>query len=296
MKPGPCSVSRFALPPRAMSELGARALTEGEILEAEGLLFDMDGTLVNSIHAIERVWGEWATGHGMQLLDVLRAFHGTRAIDAMKQVLPPGADLQAEAKALWRQECAATDVFAVPGVKALLDSLPLQRWALVTSADAELMRCRMRYAGLPLPEVIVTADDVEHGKPDPEPYLRGAAGLGLEPTACLVFEDAKAGLASAAAAGSRAVAITTTFKPEALPAEIPWLADFTRLELLPPSAEAPVRLLVRLGAVDLLKPARHRRVGLRELLIGDAIGRHQVQRVAHRADQDRDLGEEALQL
>ncbi|MER7001234.1 HAD-IA family hydrolase [Streptomyces sp. NPDC000410] len=194
-------------------------------LTAQALLFDMDGTLVDSTTAVERTWRRFADRHGLDAEAILAGSHGQRTAETVARHAPPGADVAAETAWLVAQDVADTrGTVAVPGAAALLAALPPHRWALVTSAGRELAVRRMAAAGLPLPEVVISADDVRRGKPDPEGYLAAAARLGVDPSAAVVFEDAELGLEAAHAAGAPAVVVG----PHAGPATagLPRLADF----------------------------------------------------------------------
>ena len=174
-------------------------------------LFDMDGTVLTSIAAAERVWTTWAVRHGVDVESFLPTIHGARAIDTIRRLGLPGVD--AEAEAAWITEAEIDDVdgvFEVAGAAKFLRSLPARQWAIVTSAPRELALRRMAAAGIPEPEVMVTAEDVTVGKPDPAGYRLAARRLGVEPGQCLVFEDATVGILAAEAAGADLVIVTAT--------------------------------------------------------------------------------------
>lgn len=177
------------------------------------LLFDMDGTLLSSIAAAERVWTAWAQRHGIDLASFLPTIHGVRAVETIARLRLPGVDPQAEAEALTLAEIDDVEgIDAIAGAAAFLSSLPLDRWAIVTSAPRALALRRIAAAGLPVPPVLVTADDVRHGKPAPDGFLLAAARLGQRAQDCLVFEDAPAGIAAAEAAGASVIIVTATHK------------------------------------------------------------------------------------
>jgi sugar-phosphatase len=174
-------------------------------------LFDMDGTILTSIKAAERVWGQWAAGHGLDVDAFLPTIHGKRTEETIRALELPGVDPVLEAACITRAEIEdVAGVEAIIGVAAFLASLPRGRWAIVTSAPRLLAEARIAAAGLPIPEVLVAAEDVERGKPAPDPFLLGARKLGVAPADCLVFEDTLAGLRSAAAAGMASIVVTTT--------------------------------------------------------------------------------------
>jgi sugar-phosphatase len=174
-------------------------------------LFDMDGTILTSIKAAERVWGRWARGHGLDVEAFLPTIHGKRTEETIRGLALPGVDPVREAAFITRAEIEdVAGIEAIKGCAAFLASLPRERWAIVTSAPRLLAEARIAAAGLPIPEVLVAAEDVERGKPAPDPFLLGARKLGVPPADCLVFEDTLAGLQSAQAAGMASIVVTTT--------------------------------------------------------------------------------------
>ncbi|MDD9210523.1 HAD-IA family hydrolase [Aeromonas dhakensis] len=176
-------------------------------LRARALLLDMDGTLVHSTGEVETVWRLWCRRHRLDPEPVLAMCHGGRSREVIR-TLAPQLDLAQEVALLDDLEIHHTgQAEALAGARTLLASLPVERWALVTSASQRVARHRLRSAGLPLPALLVGAEDVEHGKPDPEPYLLAAERLGLAAADCLVFEDAPAGISSALRAGCRVVQV-----------------------------------------------------------------------------------------
>ena len=174
-------------------------------------LFDMDGTILTSIAAAERVWSTWALRHGVDVESFLPTIHGARAIDTIKRLALPGVD--AEAEAAWITAAELEDVEGVAevaGAARFLKSLPAQQWAIVTSAPRALALRRMAAAGIPEPDVMITAEDVSVGKPDPAGYRLAARRLGVEISDCLVFEDAAVGILAAQASGADLLIITAT--------------------------------------------------------------------------------------
>ncbi|GFM64672.1 glycerol-3-phosphatase [Pseudomonas cichorii] len=172
-------------------------------------LFDMDGTLLNSVISAERVWAKWARKHGIDVETFLPTIHGVRSIDTVRRQNLPGIDAEQEAEAISQAEIEDVEgVVAIEGVAAFLASLPKDRWAMVTSAPLALAQARMGAAGLALPDIVITAEDVTQGKPAPDGFLLAAQRLGVAAQDCLVFEDAPAGIAAAKAAGASVVVIT----------------------------------------------------------------------------------------
>lgn len=186
------------------------------IFTAKAILFDMDGVLINSAPSVERVWHAWALAHGFDPVTVIRQAHGRRSVETIR-ALAPDMDAEKENVIVEQMEIDDKDgVTALPGAAELLTKLPPDRVAIVTSATRPLAVARLGYANLPVPAKIITADDVINGKPSPEPYQKGAALLGFAANVCLVFEDTPAGVASAHAAGSQAIALRTTYPIDAL--------------------------------------------------------------------------------
>jgi sugar-phosphatase len=174
-------------------------------------LFDMDGTLLTSIRSAERVWSAWATRHGLDVTTFLPTLHGKRAHDTIRQLNVPGLDPIAEAAWITAAEIEdVADIEAINGAADFLASLPPERWGIVTSAPRKLAEARLAAAGLPSHRLLVASEDVEHGKPAPDPFLLGARKLGAPPADCLVFEDTQAGLQSAEAAGMDSIVVTLT--------------------------------------------------------------------------------------
>jgi mannitol-1-/sugar-/sorbitol-6-phosphatase len=178
---------------------------------AKAILFDMDGVLIDSAPAVERVWRKWAVAHHLDPAMVVSQAHGRRSIETIRAVAP---HMEAERENAQVEQMEIEDkegVIALPGALDLLRSLPQERFAVVTSATRPLAEARLRYAALPSPANMVTADNVMDGKPSPEPYLKGAALLGVAAADCVVFEDTPAGIKSAHAAGMRVIAVGNTY-------------------------------------------------------------------------------------
>ncbi|MFE1587928.1 HAD-IA family hydrolase [Streptomyces sp. NPDC059402] len=184
--------------------------TATTVLPARALLLDMDGTLVNSDAAVERVWRRWADRHGLDGDEVMKVVHGRQGYASMAVLLPdrPMEQNHADNARMLAEETADTEgVVAIPGAAEFLASLRGLPHALVTSADVALSTARMAAAGLAQPDVRVTAESVGASKPDPEGFLKGAAELGIAPADCIAFEDSGAGIAAARAAGMRVVGV-----------------------------------------------------------------------------------------
>ncbi len=172
-----------------------------------GLLFDLDGVLVDSTPAVERAWHGWAVEHGFVPAEVVRRAHGRPSLTTIRELLPDG-DHQKENAEMQRREITDVEgVVPLPGVLELLRNLPASYWAIVTSCTKPLAFVRIAAAGLPEPKFLVTSTDVQNGKPHPEPYLKGAEILRLSPAECVVVEDAPAGIRAGKAAGARVLAV-----------------------------------------------------------------------------------------
>lgn len=180
------------------------------------ILFDLDGVLVDSTRAVDREWRAWAERKGVDGDTIMAIAHGVRTIEVIRRVAPH-LDVEAEAAAIENHEANdQSGVLVMPGAADLVHSIPEGRWGVVTSGSRLLATNRLRFCGLPVPKVLVTADDVTQGKPHPEPYLKGAELLGFKPSDCLVIEDAPAGIQSARAGGMMVVGITSTYAGEKL--------------------------------------------------------------------------------
>jgi mannitol-1-/sugar-/sorbitol-6-phosphatase len=185
-------------------------------ISCAALLFDLDGVLINSTPAVARVWSRWALERGFNPEEVVSRAHGRPSLTTIRDYLP-NADHEAENREVERREIADLEgVIPLPGALDLLGSLPVDRWTIVTSCTRALAEVRIRAAGLPLPRRMITSNDIQHGKPHPEPYLKGAAILGFLPEDCVVVEDVPAGVRAGKAAGARVIAFTTTVQPAAL--------------------------------------------------------------------------------
>jgi mannitol-1-/sugar-/sorbitol-6-phosphatase len=196
-------------------------------VETKGLLFDMDGVLVKSIGSVVRCWRRWCEIYHVPDPDGFQVQHGKRAVDIVRMLKPEFDEAQvAEGlRVIEDLEIADTgDLTVLPGVQPLLTSLPAERWAIVTSATRRLLVGRLEAAGLPVPERIISGDMVERGKPDPEPYRRGAELLGFTPAECVVVEDAPSGVGAGIAAGCRVLAVLGTHETSQL-RDATWIAE-----------------------------------------------------------------------
>ena len=179
-------------------------------IQCRGVLFDLDGVLADSTPAVARVWAIWAKKHGFDPEETVRRAHGRPSLATIRDLLPD-ADHAAENASVERMEIEDIgDVVALPGASELLRALSANKWTVVTSCTRTLALVRLRAAGLPIPAQIVTSTDIIHGKPNPEPYLKGTELLRLAPADCVVIEDAPAGIRAGKAAGSRVIALRTT--------------------------------------------------------------------------------------
>lgn len=191
-------------------------------LHAQALLFDNDGTLVSSLDSVRRCWTRWAVEYGITAERFGRVeLHGRPAAEIAADLLPTArvAEAVARIEQLEVEDVPGGGVHLLPGTREFLDALPADRWAVVTSATRRLAEARLDAVGI-LPKSLVAADDITRGKPDPEPYLLGARALGVDPAACVVFEDAPAGLQAGRAAGMRTVALATTHPAGELDADL----------------------------------------------------------------------------
>jgi sugar-phosphatase len=193
-------------------------------ISVRGVLFDMDGVLIDSTGADEQAWEKWAAFHGMQGTFSIQSTHGRRAVDSIR-ALRPDLDPLAEARRLEAFDAEASGGIAIlPGVRELLGKLLPSQWSIVTSASNALMRRRLASVGIALPPTVVTADNVQRGKPHPEPYQLAAARLGLAPAECLVIEDAPNGIRAGRLAGCNVLAVTGSHNAAEL-REANWIVD-----------------------------------------------------------------------
>ena len=197
------------------------------VFRCAAILFDLDGVLVDSTRSVERQWRAWAREQGIDGDRVMTVGHGVRAIEVIRAVAPH-LDAAAEARKLESREAADRDGVAVmPGAVELVRTIPDGLWCVVTSGTRHLASARLQLAGIPVPSVMVAADDVTNGKPNPEPYLRGAEILGVPATECVVFEDSASGTKSGRAAGCTVIGTTFSHSIEELSAAHYLVTDLT---------------------------------------------------------------------
>ena len=185
-------------------------------ISCAALLFDLDGVLINSTPAVARVWWRWALEHGFNPEEVVARAHGRPSLATVREYLP-NADHEAENREIERREMEDLEgVIPLPGALDLLSRLPEDRWTIVTSCTRPLAEVRIKATGLPLPQKMITSNDIHHGKPHPEPYLKGASVLGFPAEECVVLEDVPAGVRAGKSAGAAVIAFTTTVEATGL--------------------------------------------------------------------------------
>ena len=226
-------------------------------ISCKALLVDMDGVLVDSTPAVARVWSRWALKHNLDPDQVVRFAHGRTSLTSIRELLPH-ADLAthvAENRWMEQSEIAEIDdVVALPGAQQLLATVPSSQIAVVTSSTRALAEVRLRTTNL-WPHIVhlITASDIQRGKPDPEPYLKGAASLHFDPQSCVVIEDAPFGVRSGKAAGAHVLGLRTTVDDQTLlNAGADWIInDLSSVRLLPPAP--PNQLLLELLTTETLR-------------------------------------------
>jgi sugar-phosphatase len=202
-------------------------------LRCQAFLFDLDGVLVDSQAVVERTWRRWAQRHDLDPDTLIQTAHGRRTRDTVAAVTP---DVAIDREVAWLDAAELADVDGlrvVPGAKQLLSLLPRHRWAVVTSCGGALARLRLTAVGLPLPGVLVVSEDVKHGKPAPDGYRLAADRLRVDAAACVVFEDAPAGVAAGRAAGARVIGLTTSYLALDLADTEATIPDFISIDVLP---------------------------------------------------------------
>ncbi len=193
----------------------------------EAVLFDMDGTILDSSIPVGRQWRLWAEGAGIPFEKVEEVMHGRRAIETMQLVAPHLPQPETVDRFLEVEEKDVEGIVPMPGARALLEALPTNRWAVVTSATFSMAQSRIRAAGLPLPEVLISADRVTNGKPHPEGFLAAAKALGVDPENCLVVEDSPAGIRAGLTGAMQVLGVTTHYGCDKLGADrcVPHFGD-----------------------------------------------------------------------
>ena len=185
-------------------------------LNCQAILFDLDGTLVDSATRVQRLWIEWSKRRGVDTDSLLEIMHGRRADETIRLVAPH-LSVQDEFRALEADEIADMEgVRPYPSAVELLGTLSSFQWAIVTSGTKRVAEARMKHVGLPTPKVFITADDVQAGKPAPDGYLLAASRLNIKPAECVVIEDAPAGIQAGKSAGMRVIAVASTLTSEVL--------------------------------------------------------------------------------
>ena len=186
------------------------------VIEIQGILFDMDGVLISSIGSVTRCWRRWAAHYGVPGADTYEVPHGMRAVEIMQRLVR-GIDTVAGLRLIEDMELEdVADLKVLPGARELLGIIPEGRWSIVTSATRRLLLGRLAAAGLPVPSLLISGDMVERGKPDPEPYRRGAALIHARPEDCVVVEDAPSGVRAGVASGCTVLAVEGTHPREEL--------------------------------------------------------------------------------
>ena len=209
-------------------------------LNCKAILFDLDGTLIESTFYIEKLWQNWGVRHGITPQRMSDVMHGRRAVEIVG-IVAPHLSIQDEVYALETNEISGMEgMRSYPGAKELLNSLPRRQWAIVTSGSTRVASARLNYANLPTPDVFITADQVSAGKPAPDAFLLAARQLNVKPSDCIVFEDTPAGIQAAKAGGMKAIGIASTHPKEALK-----LSDVVVQQL------ADVKVLIRGADIDI---------------------------------------------
>jgi sugar-phosphatase len=227
-------------------------------IRCAAVLFDLDGVLVSSTQAVARQWRLWAQEQGIAPEEVVKIAHGRRTIEIIR-LLAPHLDAEPEMRRLEAREAADTDgVEVIRGARELIHMVPADKWAVVTSGTRLLALSRLKLGGIPEPRVLVTADDVQEGKPDPAPYRRGAELLNIPVEQCVVIEDAPAGITSAHAAGMRAIAVTSTYPALQLREAEAIVKDLAAIEAHPTPGSNGDEILLRVSETAVSEPIRAR--------------------------------------
>lgn len=218
--------------------------------DCDAVLFDLDGVLVDSRHCIERLWREWATQRHINVDKILHYAHGRRAVETIRLVAPH-LDAEREAADLWAVEARETAGLAkIPGVFELLQSIPADAWGIATSGTHAIASTRLAFGGLPVPDVLISAEDVVTGKPDPEPYLFAAMMLGVQPAKCVVVEDAPAGIQSGRSAGMHVIGVLSSdYAADELRQAHVVVRKISDIEVIQAQGNSMARLIVRVKGI-----------------------------------------------
>ena len=219
------------------------SIAKSTLKPVEAIIFDLDGVLANSIAVLEESWGIWCAEKGLDFEMVMKVAHGRRKKEILAIVVPEMDPLPEMERLMALETERISEVHEIPGAAALVARLPDGKWAIGTSGERDGALARLKQVGITPPAVLISAEDVERGKPHPDVYLKAAEGIGRAPERCLVFEDAPAGIAAALAAGMQAVAVLTTYSGDAFAVEIPKIRDLTQVSLMIANGELRITLL-----------------------------------------------------
>jgi sugar-phosphatase len=215
------------------------------ILECDAVLFDLDGTLIDSLPAVNRAWTDWAVRNGLDPEEIVPRIHGRRSIDSVRLL---ASHLDAEVEDAWLRNREATDTEGVkplPGAVDFVAALPPDAWTIVTSGTIEVATPRILAAGLSVPSTAVFGNDVAYGKPAPDCFLLAAERLNLPANRCVVFEDTRAGLRSGAAAGCRTVGVRILPGEDLTSDSEIVISGYHEIRVAPAKGAHPVVLFVR---------------------------------------------------
>jgi sugar-phosphatase len=211
-------------------------------LNCQAILFDLDGTLVNSAVRVQRLWEKWGRKHGIAPEYLMEVMHGRRADETIR-IVAPHLSVQDEFRALEAEEIADMEgVRPYPNAGDLLGKLSPRQWAIVTSGTRRVAGARMKHVGLPMPEIFITADDVKSGKPAPDGYLLAATRLNIKPSECVVIEDAPAGIQAGKSAGMRVIAVASTLTSNVLSQADIAVRHLSEIKLLHTAQEIQIRV------------------------------------------------------
>lgn len=218
--------------------------------DCDAILFDLDGVLVDSRHCVDHLWQTWANQRQINIDKVLHYAHGRSTVETIRLVAPH-LDAEREAAELWALAAKdTTGLVKVPGAFELLQSIPADAWGIATAGTHAIASTRLAFGGLPVPDVLIGAEDVVAGKPDPEPYLFAAMMLGVQPARCVVIEDAPAGIKSGRAAGMHVVGVISSAYPaEELRQAHVIVRKLSDIEVIKGSGNSLARLIVRVKGI-----------------------------------------------